>query len=205
MEKIKLLLYCNKYPLYLVRNECDGYFYTMNKGTLNDYKNIETYNGKILVECDFEVEEIIKTELISPGIISDVIQTKLLQPIDLSRKSCLSYDELKGRLQNSGNGFYGYSGYAIHIKDLNTFGYPKELSNYWKKGERVKIAPKNMMLVQNIYEDKVVISLKGSLKELEVIKVEEYIVISVSPEEMCRLLNGDQTVLVRKRVLKEML
>lgn len=209
MENIKLLLYCGKdkrgYLHFDTREEITRkYYLSPDSSPFGTYEPDNYLNGKILAECDYEVEEIIKNELISPGIILDVIQTKLLQPIDLSRKSCLSYGELKGRLQNSGNGFYGYSGYVIHIKNLNIFDKPRELSEYWKKGERVKNAPKNMMLVQNIYEDKVVISLK-EIKEIKVIKVERYILISVSPEEMCRILNGEQTIIIRKKVLKEML
>lgn len=190
MEKIRLLLYCTKQPLYLVRNECDGYFYTMDKGTLNDYKNVETYNGKIVAECDYEVEEI---RIVDDEIWNWWYETKTLSKNELCEKSCLSEDEIYDYLEEN-------EGYAIHIKNLHIFDDPRELSDYWKKGERVKNAPQNMMLVQNIYEDKVVIS----LKELEAIKVEEYILISIKPEWLCKILNGEKTILVRKKVLKEM-
>lgn len=50
-----------------------------------------------------------------------------------------------------------------------------------------KKAPQNMMRVIDAYGD------------------DEYILISVRPEWLCKILNGEKTIEVRKKVLKEML
>lgn len=218
MEKIKLLLYCCKdkrgYLHFDTRPEITRkYYLSPDSSPFGTYEPNNYLNGKILVECDFEIEEIkhyIHEEpdvdvgvAILPGFECDAYCTKTLGHFQLLEKACMECYSLPNITVNDELNDYlqGKNGKAIYIKNLHIFDKPRELNEYWKKGERVKIAPKNMMLVQNIYEDKIVIS----LKEVKEIKVEEYIVISVSPEEMCRLLNGDQTVLVRKKVLKEMI
>ena len=70
-------------------------------------------------------------------------------------------------------------GYALHIKKLKTFD-SKPLIDYG-----VNKAPQNMM---RVYKD-------GPT----------YILISVRPEWLCKILNHKKTIEVRKKVLKEML
>lgn len=199
---MKLLLYCTKQPLYLVRNENDKYYYTMDKGTLNDYKNVETYNGKIVAECDFEVEKIecIRCDLkwIEYHYISKSNDEK-----KLLEKSCLSFPELQYYLKLE-------NGYAIRIKNLNIFDKPKELMEYdvWKPSVlyggmikvRNKIAPQNMKYV---YKNEKFENDNG--RPIFGIKENKYILISIRPEQLCKILNGEQTILVRKKVLKEMI
>lgn len=179
MEKIKLLLYCNRQLPYLMKIG-------------NNPSSI--LNGYIVAECDFEVEEIEHTSRWNGWFGLIEYKTPTLSSDSLEKKSCIEKSELDHYLNRD----YGY---AIHIKNLHIFDESKELSYYWKKGERVKNAPRNMILVQNIYEDKVVIS----LKEVNAIKVEEKVLMSVSSKELSNILNGKQTILVRKKVLKEMI
>ena len=187
---MKLLLCCTKQPLFLVKNECDNYYYTMDKGTLDCYKNVETYNGKIIAECDFEIEEHKETTIdwLCMSLREKIIFGDMCKKANIDELECYKYAN-------------GKPLYAIHIKNLNIFDKPKELNEYWKNGKKVEKTPQNMMIVQNIYEDKVAISSKG----LEVIKVEKYILISVKPEELVRVCNDVQSLLVRKKVLKEMI
>lgn len=179
MENIKLLLYCTKQPLYLVRNESDGYFYTMDKGTLNDYKSVETYNGKIVAECDFEVQAL---ERIGDYIrFAGVEDGEWLNNMYYEYKSCLSEEELFNYIKDK---FY-----AIHIKNLNIFDEPKELREYGTETspifmKPIAYAPQNMMYAY-----------LGNNK---------YILISIRPEHLVKILNGEKTVELRKRVLKEM-
>lgn len=194
MEKIKLLLCCTKQKPYLYRED-DDTFKLENKQLNEDTNEYKKYyglnNGKIVAECDFEVEEIIKNELISPRIILDVIQTKLLQPIDLSRKSCLSSEELKSYNPN----------FAIHIKNLNIFDKPRELSEFAYK-------PKNGYWKECWLQLDRVNNMKYCYEKHPVnntVTDKQYIVISVKPEEMCRILNKEQNILIRKRVLKELI
>lgn len=187
---MKMLIYCTKYPLYLVRNECDGYFYTMDKGTLNDYKNVETYNGEIVAECDYEVEEIKWNDIENYNYEEILPLDKMLE------KSCLTKLQLEDYLG-------GKNGYAIHIKNLHIFDRPRNLSCYstyikeivntwWfylnhKKAKQLEKAPQNMMYCYGNNTG------------------EKYILISIHPEWLAKILNGEKTIEVRKKVLKEMM
>lgn len=71
-------------------------------------------------------------------------------------------------------------GYALHISNLKIFDKPKELYDY-----NIIKAPQNM---QNAYKDN-----------------NSYVLISIRPEWLCKILNGEKTIEVRKKVLKEML
>ena len=95
--------------------------------------------------------------------------------------------------------------YAIHIKNLHIFDKPKELSDYYSQGQvnwieetelyRLKngitSAPQNMCYAYKYNYSKN--------------KLEKYILISIKPEWLCKILNGEKTIEVRKKVLKEML
>lgn len=70
-------------------------------------------------------------------------------------------------------------GYALHVKKLKTFD-SKPLTDYG-----VNKAPQNMM---RAYKDG-----------------QTYILISIRPEWICKILNRKKTIEVRRKVLKEML
>lgn len=179
---MKLLLYCTK---------------PKNK---NDYliKNYITHgdelNGKVVCECDFEVEEIRLVKETDDCLIKKLdFETKTLSELELCKKSCLKIMDLIDYLD-----FYKNTeiyGYAIHIKNLEIFDKPKELSDYVYYCSKelvttVKKAPQNMRYVYkkdgNWITDKSVL-------------------ISIHPEHLCKILNRIKTVEVRKKVLKEML
>ena len=191
MEKIKLLLYCTKQPPYLIRfGNCYGYnqfdtsFCKEEHISAYEYGQ-EILNGKIVAECDFEVEHLYNAY--SPYRENDIhyFDTDTLNEAELIKKSCLSNLELENYFKNK-------NGYAIHIKNLNIFDKPRELSEYSKRiGDDFQVlgnAPKNMMKCCEI---------KYFIKD--------YILISIRPEWLVKILNGEQTILVKKKVLKEML
>ena len=183
--KIKALLYCTKAKPYLVErlpfNEKK--FYQCREK--NDYYSL---NGKIVAECDFEVEEIyISKSYGFPRNIEIIYTDSLRQPIYLSQKSCLKLEDISEYLNHKG-------GYAIHIKNLHIFDEPRELYDClihpkiepkYYGCEHLSKAPQNMMYV-----------------ELDDIK---YVLISIQPQWLCKILNGEKTIEVRKKVLKEML
>ena len=134
-------------------------------------------NGKIVAKCDYEVEKI----------------TTFKDYERLLQETCLNNQQLDDYLQ-------GENGYAIHIKNLHIFDEPKELSDYYglipKKvntlngscyiNESIDKAPQNMMYAIDDNDN-------------------EYVLISIQPQWMCKILNGEKTIEVRKKVLKEML
>lgn len=197
MKKVKALLYCTKKTPYLVKDD-----YTFKNKTIyyTHYKEPGswglTFNGKILAECEVETEEI---RLSAYSDYEDKIylfDTPTLTNDELTEKSWLCNDELDEYLINE-------KGYALHISNLFIFENPKELSDYnidnsadygsfgwaFEDNERItplKKAPQNMMRVYDKFDN-------------------EYILISVRSEWLCKILNGDKTIEVRKKVLKEML
>ena len=146
--------------------------------------NCEGVNGKIVAECDFEVEEIIANDVNLYDEYGIKYTTKNgYSHIDdnfeaLLDDSCLNAFELNDYLQ-------GKNGYAIHIKNLQICNKPLKLSNFKNnKGENITKAPQNMMYVFDGEEKKVLISIR--------------------PEWLCKILNGEKKIEVRKKVLKEM-
>jgi len=180
---MKLLLYCTKAKptLYNVL----GKFITtkyLGKDFKQDGLTHPELNGKIVAKCDFEVEEIRYVEYADEW----GYETNSLNEDDLIDKSCLNSKQLFDYLKHCKNGAY-----AIHIKNLHIFDKPNELFFYDGKSKEEDFyhlykTPQNMMYVYDIDELK-------------------YILISIKPEDLCEILNGEQTIIVRKKILKEML
>jgi len=194
---MKLLLYCTKANPYL--RKLDNYFLDNHKDNYYWSKGQTTpfnFNGKIVAECDYEVEEIDCLINTFTGEIIDYSGHTELRDIDLFKRSCLDLESLKKYLGKKG-------GYAIHIKNLHIFDKPRELSDYYKIDSSITLrevlnrtkpvyipinkAPQNMMYCHGKKTG------------------ERYILISIKPEWLCKILNGEKTIEVRKKVLKEML
>jgi len=191
--KLKALLYCTKAKPYLYKTEDTTYpAYPIGYHTDKDLKlklsntnELANLNGKIVAECDFEVE---KLEMISVYDEYDYdfdyhpYKTTLPQVL---KSSCLTFDELCSHLKYN-------DGYAIHIKNLHIFDKPRELNKFTKDNtDAIDYAPSKMIHIW--YYDKILEKWKRS------------IYVPVSSQELCRILNKEQTVLVRRNVLKEML
>jgi hypothetical protein len=77
---------------------------------------------------------------------------------------------------------------------LHIFDEPRELgmAHYTtlKSAYKIQKAPQNMCIVRSYYP-----------KDYS----EKYILISIRPEWLCKILNGEKTIEVRRTVLKEML
>ena len=199
MKKIKGLLYCTKEKKQkdlLWSNNLKHFFLDGAYNRLID--NLPKYllNGKIVAECDFEVEEIEKIYgsnhacFDKDGYFDDYADyvTKSLEETELLKHSCLTSEELENYLQDK-------NGYAIHISNLKIFDEPKGLDDFNKiiettYGEEpdatITRAPQNMM--RCCYEKKP--------KEWE-----KGVLISIQPQWLCKILNGEQTILIKKQVL----
>lgn len=205
MKKVKVLLYCTKKAPYLVKDdfplENEPIYFT-------HYKEAGScglpLNGKIVAECEVETEEIDYYFHYEPpvdigvGVLPEFEEEGYVRrrfenyegDEELSTKTCLSYEQLDNYLKKK-------KGYALHISNLKIFDKPKRCQDdflYQRKiepnfynVEYFRKAPQNMMKVIDAYGD------------------DEYILISVRPEWLCKILNGEKTIEVRKKVLKEML
>lgn len=187
---MKLLLYCTKNKWRLFFDSVKQVF------TLGKIKSNNDLNGKIVAECDYEVEEIKLLEDCNATMITNTLSEE-----ELLKKSCLEGYELCNYLYD--NLWCGQKGYAIHIKNLHIFDKPRELSDYYSRAKKMNTfdwyrskgyewvcesidkAPQNMMYCCDEKE-------------------KDYILISIRPEYLVDILNGEKTIEVRKKVLKEM-
>ncbi len=187
MKTTKVLFYCTKGKPSLL-NLLNGTDYRLDCKELwkeyNPNDVSEVLNGKIVAECEVETEEI---RLSAYSDYEDTIylfDTPTLRNYELTQKSYLSDDELGDYLINE-------KGYALHIKNLKELRTPLtfEKNCIYKAPQgfkQVLKAPQNMMRVYDRF---------GNM----------YILISIRPEWLCKILNGEKTIEVRKKVLKEML
>ena len=207
---MKLLLCCTKAKSYL-RDYRDKTIYNRFVISPSDrpFTSDDTQpilNGKIVVECDYEVEKIENNVNGFGDYKLPYFETDTLTGKEIEERSCLSYGELKGRLQNGGNGFYGYSGYVIHIKNLHIFDEPRGLSDCIKIKKGMEYMCTGLFNPED--EGKLYNFLKRVPQNMEKVwfakedTIMPYYIISVTPEEMCRIGNKEQDVLVRKEVLK---
>ena len=174
--KFKALLYCEKKKPYLYHDE-DYCYDTMNTIDLG-YKTFEytnqrvyddetgkflgwenydywynenTLNGKVLIECDFEVEKILPINESDDDYEYGLYDSRK----DLLKESCLSNYDIYEYLQDDDGEIFN-KGYAIHINNLHIFDEPKELNEYYSiidmgggmlGTKPLTNAPKNMMRV----------------------------------------------------------
>ena len=194
----KLLLYCTKSKPYLIRygNEY-GYNQFDTSYCKDEHKSDYEYgdtilNGKIVAECDFEVEELYCDSYRDErdgyvgyfhALPNDDFEKG---EKELQKKSCLDELQINGYLKE-------HNGYATHIKNLHIFDNPRELDDYEyttiSNGMRLRAvlwqAPRNMQKI--------------------IANGTDAILIPVSSQEMCRIANEEQEVLIRRNVLKEVL
>jgi hypothetical protein len=199
--KTKLLLYCTKgkVGLYDNRKKITGALETFFLDKLG-YDKPPLLNGKIVGECDYEVE---KFDFISFLKYEDDVEkynAEVRKINEICKKSCLGttamvfYLDTKALGSTNPNGMIGY---AIHIKNLHIFDEPKRLNeftvytrvNYTKEKrytmQMLNKAPQNMCYVWDEHNIK-------------------YALISIHPEWLGKILSGEKTIEVRKVVLKEM-
>lgn len=197
MEKVKTLLYCTKAKTHLSKDDC-GRYYT---GLCNEALLL---NGTIVAECEVETEEIEDKVSYFDSWFNEGHHTKTLSNKELEKRSCLSYQDL---IKYLGEGEPNeVVGYALHISNIKVFDKPLSLSecekdfkgkpashywigrltdNYvddnWSDLVCVRRAPQNMMWVWY--------------------KGERYVLISIQPKWICKILNGEKTIEVRRKVL----
>ena len=195
---MKLLLYCTKAKPYLVSyKNTNKHWYLLRENEITAFPQLNIYSGKIVAECDFEVEEL-RLDNDDP-LGAYWYETETLSKYEVLEKSCLTDDELFDYL-----GEYN-EGYAIHIKNLHKFDKPKELSEYYSQGQVDWIEETELYRLKNgitTAPQNMCYAYKYSYSKN---KLEKYILISIQPQWLCKILNGEKTIEVRKKVLKEML
>ena len=143
----------------------------------NSYGKDNFLNGKIVAECEVETKQI--------QMVGDEMELwfETLDGENVEYDSCLEFDQFDTYLSSN-----DYKGYALFIKNLK----PKMLSFdkdcIFKKphgNETITRAPQNMQWC---------FDRRGN----------RYALISIRPEWLCKILNGEKTIEIRKKVLKGM-
>lgn len=234
MNKVKCLIYCTKNGENLLHFGCGTgeYRCITNKKQKDVFENegfnpndiTHILNGKIVAQFDCEKVDYYEIEyhknnlvLNQIGIydeyeskewehdcfkrvISNEYSEEEIANCELIKKSCLSFDEL-GKYVCFKNGIDNF--YAIHISNLEIFDEPKELAKHtldnnsdfyikkWIKkfdsfkGSALTKAPQNMF---NVYDK------DGN----------HYVLISIRPEWVAKILNGEKTIEVRKSIVNKL-
>jgi predicted transcriptional regulator len=214
--KLKLLWYCTKARPYLIRfgneygyNQFDTSYCKDEHISPYEYGS-EILNGKIVAESDFEVEEITNCGTSFMFMKCNDLQENYAYTSKVASGSRLNFNDLKR--------YFGTkNGYAIHLKNLEVFDKPKELSDYYKTFEPIIYRPFFEMHSSNsaIYTPRNEIiffdycnKLKKAPRNMMYVYDKDgvkYILISSHPKCMAQILKGFRTIDLRKKILKEML
>ena len=189
--KVKALLYCCKNGKKLVKG-LEDYFLEIHSDNYYWKKGMSSpmgLNGKIVCECEVETEEFSYMNF-------ECLTNKY---VGILKHSCLTDMQMYHYLR-------GESGYLLHLTNVKVFDNPRELSDYlrfdgiynninnWKP---IQKAPQNMRYA---YEYKSEMGLSGTLNRT----LNKRILISVNPQWLCKILNGEKDIEVRRKVLKGM-
>jgi hypothetical protein len=191
---MKLLLSAQKTHPYFYKSKSRDGLYILQNRRLNSIMRGTELNGKIVAECDYEVEEI-DTMALSEHVYDDYYNDNIDR---ISKESCLTCEQMCEYLGTT----WDSKGYAIHIKNLHMFDTSKELNEVYKieniggmlLTKSLEKAPHNMMRASVNRWD-------YSTYNPDDINV----LLPRSPEELCRILNEEQTIIIVKNVLKEMI
>ena len=177
---IKLLLYCTKAKPYLVYDYFDK---VCCKSITAD--KIESYhlNGKIVAECECEkIDEWFWNGWWNCYAKNSDIDVQIIDEEDIE-KSCLNQYDLYDYL-------LGETGYAIHLSNVKVLNSPLQFKKDfiykdYKTNAVFTKAPQNMCNVYDRFGN-------------------HYILISIQPQHLAKILNGEKTIEVRKKILNSM-
>lgn len=195
---MKALLYCTKAKPYLVK-DYDLYGEFIKYKTTEDLTNFQSLNGLskkvnglIVAECDIDKVDIIRVENQYATWEETYCFLENNPNFDLYKASCLDEIQISNYLDKG-------KGYALRLSNVKVFDKLKDINSFYanhcidKYGitscDILMKAPQNMMNVCNSQGNR-------------------YVLISIQPQWLCKILNGEKTIEVRKQILnclKEMI
>ena len=210
---MKALLYCTKANPYLyspigIKNYKSKYTTTRVKQSGLEELLL---NGKIVAECEVETEEIEDKVSYFDSWFNDGYHTKTLSNKELEKRSCLSYQDL---IKYLGDGEPNkVIGYALHISNLKIFDKPKELDDFTTRTsldydsivcDSCTELNCDCKKCRYYYDYRQVIKAPQNMMKVCEWDIEDKVLISIQPKWMCKILNGEKTIEVRRKVLKGM-
>ena len=211
---LKIILYCCKAKPLMEKSDDTCYEIGMSSRYIigNDRLEIvKPLNGKIVAECEIETEEIEDKVSYFDSWFNDGHHTKTLSNKELEKRSCLSYQDL---IKYLGDGEPNeVIGYALHISNLKIFDKPKELDDFTT---RTPIDHDSIVCdsctdlncdckkCRYSYDYQPVIKAPQNMMKVCEWDIEDKVLISIQPKWLCKILNGEKTIEVRRKVLKGM-
>lgn len=212
MSKVKILLYCTKGKPYLWQERDENNNKLNNFLTSNIFGKIVNFlNGKIVAECECEKVDYYQMEYHANNlvmndisiydkveseewgydcfnrVISNEYSDEEIANYPLLKKSCLTFDELGSYVCPKGgvNNFY-----ALYLSNVKVLNNPLQFEkNFiykdYKTNGLITKAPQNMCYCYDRFGNK-------------------YVVISIQPQHLCKILNGEKTIEVRKSILNSL-
>lgn len=193
MKKVKALLYCTKSTPYLVK---DDFPYENEPVYFTHYKEPGSWglplNGTIVAQCYIETEEI--------KLCGDEIKNYFgnNEEINIEKDARLYFEQIEQYLCTN-----NYKGYALHISNLKIFERPKKLNDYSYRKKYGFDTAINMSKV--IYSLATLYFAPQNMMKVYDHNCNPLVLISINSVELCKILNGDKTIDIRRKVLKEML
>lgn len=170
---MKALLYCTKAKPRLIKGKHEFYTTDVRKDFITPFQFENTLNGYIVAECDIDKVEEIKL------FFCENVE-------EFEKQSCLT---MKQVVEYTGD---FNKGYALHLSNVKAFDELKDMNSFYanhcidKYGitscDMLMKAPQNMMNVCNSQGNR-------------------YVLISIQPQWLCKILNGEKTIEVRKQIL----
>lgn len=206
----KALLYCTKNSKTKLSSNSLQYYVVDNK----EYKDyMGNWNGKVVAVCDIEVEkfDFISTMKYENDALKYNEEVNKLNTI--CHKACMSAIQMVHYLDTKCLGTKnpnGMNGYAIHITKLEIFDEPKELSEFRHYNKPSCDSCPFQYSVDCDYHREVEcddIPLTKAPQNMCYVwyKGEKYALISIQPQWLVKILNGEKDIEVRKKVLREMI
>lgn len=205
---MKYLIYCTKAKPYRIVMNCVDNKGNKSKMCVPCLNPKMAMNGKVVGEFEGTVEEIRHTAYKSRYGSVDAYTTKTLSMPELLKGAHTTEKQLKMYLADTYTKPEYQKGYAIHIKDLKAYNNheAKELNNYYqlKKCDSCKSGYESSACQ---YNEDCMIPVPVEKAHQNMMKVydkegNEYCLISIKPQWVTQILNGEKTIEIRKCVLK---
>ena len=224
---MKALLYCNKnLPYVFGSKQVQGpyqIFYNWQKmkrhvpSTLKSTISSNVINGKIVAECDFDIDYVFYISYSYP--FEDDGEYETSHNWDLRKCNLKDDYEIFEYLTNDGTIDEPICSYAIRFSNIEIFDTPEKLSSYYKENyadiygyyEHMSIARSQGLGCGTIYpsepeeKDYVLTKAPNNMKFVYNDIGDKYLLIPINPKDLCGILNNKIDTIIKKRVLKEML
>ena len=198
---MKCYIYCTKAKPYLLKIKSEEVDFMCNyKQWLIDNNNRYqkmAYNGKIVASFDLnKVEEIYEELYGDLDWQHDYLPTTdTMGIVNLEQESCLDREKISKYLKDG-------KGYAWHIENLEILDKPIDFGKHTHDNDSFFYTQR---IDRGVIRCGVLIKAPQSWQYVYDRNLNKCILISIKPEWVCKILNGEKTIEVRKTAPKELI